>query len=260
MKPWKRGDPIEAERLNRKIQALELEASRGVPIAASTMVGDAIGMQSVNARYQPQNMFIAAEDFNLAVSPTDEYGKYDNIPSGRCYRVRLNRLSSNEAFGQEICENLNPERVYDPIAELQGVSTITKGDIFYGFFNPDSGRLEANLTDLGMIHVRLLTTLHAAENYMTDASYATAMVYRKNGANLKATGLTVTVTNRITSQSFDAGWEGYCAFFDREWVPINGECSTPSSSSGSASESIEECIRCNPEPIDWTDVLNELGT
>jgi len=259
MKHWKRGDPIEADRLNQKIRALELEASRGVPIAASTMIGDAIGMQSVNARYLPQQMFIAAEDFNLATSPTDEYAKYDNIPSGQCYRVRLNRFAVGD-IGQAIATGSLAERVYDPIAELQGVSTITKGDIFYGFFNPDTNRIEANLTDLGMIHVRLLTTLHAAENYMTDASYAVAMVYRKNGVNLKATGLTITVTNRITSQSFDAGWEGYCAFFDREWVPINGECSTPSSSSGSASESIEECIRCNPEPIDWTDVLNELGT
>lgn len=261
MKHWKRGDPIEAERLNQQIRALELEASRGVPIAASTMVGDALGMQSVNARYLPQQMFIAAEDFNLPTSPTDEYAKYDNIPSGRCYRVRLNRFSDNATFGQEISGNLDAERVYDPIAEIQGVSSITKGDIFYGFFNPDSGRLEANLTDLSAIHVRLLTDLHAAENYMTDPSYATAMVYRRNGLNLKATSLTVTVTNRITTQSFDAGWEGYCIFFDREWVPVNGECSTPSSSSGSVEESIEDCLRpgaCDPVIPDFGSRLDLL--
>ena len=94
---------------------------------------------------------------------------------------------------------------------------------------------EANLTDLGMIHVPLLTTLHAAENYMTDASYATAMVYRKNGVNLKATDSTVTVTNRITSQSFDAGWKGTVPSSIGNGCPSTASNSTPSSSSGSAS-------------------------
>jgi hypothetical protein len=134
--------------------------------------------------------------------------------------------------------------------------------VFFAFFNPDTGRLEVNYTDFGIIYVRLLEDLEAAEDFMTNPSYARAMVYRRSGEDLKPTNLVVVITNRIESQSFDAGWNGISAFFSREWAPINGECSSPSSSSGSTEESIEDCIRpgfCDPVPPDFQDRLSLLG-
>lgn len=264
MKRWKRGDPIESSRLNQQIEALGLEARRGVPVSQITMVSDAIGMQAVNAMRLPQQMFIAAEDFNLPTSPTDIYATYDNIPSGRCYRVRLAPVEYGEEIvaGQDVSTIQEAERVYDPFGEIRGVSTITKGDVFLAFFNPDTNRLEVNMTDFGMVYCRLLTDLPAAEDFMTNPSIGLAMVYRKNGDDLKATNLTIPVWNRIKSQSFDAGWEGILAFFSREWAPINGECGGNSSSSGSVEESIEECLRpgaCDPQPIDLGSRLDLIG-
>lgn len=264
MKPWKRGDPIDSSRLNQKIEALGLEARRGVPVSQITAVNDALGMQSVNARSLPQQMFIAAEDFNLPTSPTDYYAVYDNIPSGRCYRVRLAPVTYDltTVIGQDVSQIQQAERIYDPFGEIRGVSTLTKGDVFFAFFNPDTNRMEVNYTDFGMIYVRLLNDLPAAEDFMTNPSIALAMVYRKTGDDLKPTNLTVPIWNRITSQSFDAGWNGIAAFFSREWAPINGECSSPSSSSASVEESIEDCLRpgaCNPEPPDFGSRLDLIG-
>lgn len=235
MRPWIPGDQITAGRLNEQAEQAAKIERMGMPAATSTLVGDALGQQSVLHRTMPQFLVIAAEDFLIQPSPTDLYAIYDNVPSGACFLLGLNKFSGQ----QDVSSANNAFRVYDPIGEVTGVSTITRGDVFWCYWDNDAQRYQANLTDAGFINVMLTMPLEAAEDYKTNPSYATALVLRKkDDGDLKVTGLGVTLVNRFKRISHDAYIEGIAAFLDREWRLVAADCNTGSSSS--FSESVDD--------------------
>jgi len=129
-RPVKPGDRPEAKRINnteQRIRALEAALFAGQGSRRSEMI-----------------LFVAHEDFMRNM--TDGVPVQDDVPSGRCFMYRLN-LTTMEHFvaGPELYV------VYDNIGTLEHIRAgetdpfedATKaGDVFYGFYNPDSKRWE----------------------------------------------------------------------------------------------------------------------
>lgn len=81
----------------------------------------------------------------------------------------------------------------------------------------------------------LLEDLFAAEDTLTDPSFARARLLRKNAAgNLELTNTEVTVVNRNENISIDADTYVKVEWIDGEWQPYSADCAPDSQSISSA--------------------------
>lgn len=137
-KRWMPGDRITAERLNvDQVEALRARNQKNLG-TGSSLVGELMGNQSDHRTSPRTALVIAKEDFRIPGTATDLYAVQDDVPSGKCTQVRLNRKT-----GLHEVETVPAEfRVYDVIAGMTGTDTKSEDDKFYAIFNEDSHRWE----------------------------------------------------------------------------------------------------------------------
>lgn len=136
---WIPGERITAERLN------EAQRSAAVPRGSislgngASLVNEAMANQSSDMRKQALRLVIANENFQIPGISTDLIpAAIDQVPSGPCNMVRLNRATGNYQN-----ETLTlPFRAYDVLAAMGSSSYKTKGEIFYVGYNEDTKRWE----------------------------------------------------------------------------------------------------------------------
>lgn len=102
------------------------------------MVFETMGNQSASTRPPFLRLMIAIEDFSIPEGRTDLSVGPDDVPSGLCRQMRLNR---NDATYHEASLD-STERVWDALGGLNGNALRRCGEIFYIVFNLDSKRWE----------------------------------------------------------------------------------------------------------------------
>jgi hypothetical protein len=137
-KQWSPGEPITAFRLNEGI-AESLLARKAIALGnGSSAVNEALGNQSANMRAPLLRLAIAVEDFTIPDGRTDLSVGPDDVPSGLCKFMRLNR---NDSVHRE--ENVNQTfRSWDTLGGLNNGGYRLAGEVFYVVFNQDSKRWE----------------------------------------------------------------------------------------------------------------------
>lgn len=137
-KRWMPGDRITAERLNvDQTEALRARNQKNLG-TGSSLIGELMGNQSDHRRSPMTCLVIAKEDFRIPCTATDLYAVQDDVPSGKCTQIRLNRKT-----GLHEVETVPAEfRVYDVVGGMSGSETKSQDDKFYAIFNEDSHRWE----------------------------------------------------------------------------------------------------------------------
>ena len=137
-KPWNKGDPITASRLN-DMREESLRARRQfISGPGSSMVAENLGNQRSQAHDPGSRLVVATADFAVENLVTDIYSINDPQYQGMCQNVRLDvstGLYEQEDLSQEFL-------VWDPMALLTGSTSKLMGDFFYVTFNKDTHRWE----------------------------------------------------------------------------------------------------------------------
>lgn len=137
-KQWRPGDPITAARLNQTINEA-MRSRREMSVGGgSTLVNEHLGNQSVNMPRTLLRLAIAINDFELPTVKTDLASALDDVPSGLCKFMRLDRKG-----GTHVEDNGTPPFLaYDVIGGLNNGVLKSKDEIFYVVYNIDSKRWE----------------------------------------------------------------------------------------------------------------------
>lgn len=222
--PFNPGDPISAERMNA-LAAYAGGQYRGNGTGAGISY---YGSTSLNASESVQlpapRLVVAVEDFCERIS---DHLTIDDVPSGRCRIVRINNSNSHYA------EQGGDFWVHDPSAGVFNIPSKIDGDVFHVVFNTYSKRWEIPDHGPQVVHVMLAETLYAAEDPLTNPSYALANVCRRNDdGTLRKTDFKILITNRFKRQSFDQGVTGTAIRVEQEWAPNTFDCNQDSASVG----------------------------
>lgn len=131
---FKQGDLISSERLNEMIDYSHGPYS-SVPGNSDQIFGSRYAGGSGRRPKAEIRLLYATQDFTYR---TTDAGTTDDVPSGLCEEVSLNRGSNSYEFDT----GSRPYYVHDPISEFNLDSSITDGQVFAAYWNSDSKRWE----------------------------------------------------------------------------------------------------------------------